>query len=339
MNKKIWIILVVSISLMMFFACAQKDVKLQDAVQDEKTGKWGYANEKGKIIIPGKYDLAKHFGNSDLAQVYLGTVYSSTGIQDEGKWGLIDRTGKEIVPCKYSRIYDFQEGLAEVYIGKTHNGAPVGGKFGFIDTAGTEVVPCKYDYTFWGFNEGLAAVSSGGEFEFVRENNRYSYRGGKWGYIDKTGEEIIPLKYDEADKFSAGKARVAISENGIRKVGYIDKTGTFVSPPIEHSFTKYTGKTAVENGQTLVITLTLETKGSEKNISGYDIIIGSGNMTSYKMESSSSIKVNQDGAFSSTESDKFGKLSGAIKSGKIDCVFTRSNGQKYTLPVYPAKSE
>ena len=333
MQKKVFTAIVACISSMMFFACSQKDLRLEAAVFDAKTEKWGYANEKGKIIIPGKYDLAKNFGNSDLAEVYIGTLNNSA-IQDEGKWGLIDRTGKEVVPCKYSRIYNFQEGLAEVYIGKTYNGASVGGKFGFIDITGVEVVPCKYDYTFGGFNEGLAAVNIGGEFEFVRENNRYSYRGGKWGYIDKTGKEVTPFEYSEAGKFSEGKALVAINENGIRKVGYIDNTGIFISPPIEHSYTKYTGNAAAENGQTLMVTFTLETTGSEQNITGFKIIIGKENMTSYDEESSTSIKVEQDGTFSSGDTNG---LSGTIKSGKIDCVFTKSNGQKYILSAYPEK--
>ena len=41
----------------------------------------------------------------------------------------------------------------------------------------------------------------------------------KWGYIDKTGNEIIPLKYDFANDFSDGLAIVVINE----KFGFIDK--------------------------------------------------------------------------------------------------------------------
>ncbi len=49
---------------------------------------------------------------------------------------------------------------------------------------------------------------------------------GKWRYIDKTGKEVIPLKYDNADSFSEGLAVVKL--NG--KWCYIDKTGKEVIP-------------------------------------------------------------------------------------------------------------
>ena len=48
----------------------------------------------------------------------------------------------------------------------------------------------------------------------------------KWGFIDKTGKEIIPLIYDEiVSFFSKGVARVRIKEEKF----YIDKTGQRVN--------------------------------------------------------------------------------------------------------------
>jgi hypothetical protein len=48
----------------------------------------------------------------------------------------------------------------------------------------------------------------------------------KWGFIDKTGKEVIPIKYDNAGYFSEGLAPVKL--NG--KCGFIDKTGKEVIP-------------------------------------------------------------------------------------------------------------
>ena len=59
------------------------------------------------------------------------------------------------------------------------------------------------------FSEGLATV---------KLNDKY-------GYIDKTGREVIPCKYDDAWNFSEGFAKVAL--NG--KYGYIDETGKEVA--------------------------------------------------------------------------------------------------------------
>jgi serine/threonine protein kinase len=71
----------------------------------------------------------------------------------------------------------------------------------------------KYDNVRF-FSDGLAAVKLNG----------MAY--GKWGFIDKTGKEVIPFKYDDAWRFSEGLAAVKL--NG--KWGFIDKTGKKVIP-------------------------------------------------------------------------------------------------------------
>ncbi|MDE7413690.1 MAG: WG repeat-containing protein, partial [Muribaculaceae bacterium] len=57
----------------------------------------------------------------------------------------------------------------------------------------------------WDFSDGLAPVKI----------------GGKKGFIDKSGELVIPAKYDDAWNFSDGLALVKIGG----KWGYIDKSG------------------------------------------------------------------------------------------------------------------
>ena len=77
-----------------------------------------------------------------------------------------------------------------------------------------EAISCE----FWGagnFSEGLAWVQ-------IEENSEY----GHIGFIDKTGEFIIPCVYDEARNFSEGLAAVAQDE----KWGFIDKTGKEIVP-------------------------------------------------------------------------------------------------------------
>ena len=49
---------------------------------------------------------------------------------------------------------------------------------------------------------------------------------GKWGFINKNGKEVIPIKYDDVHDFSEGLARVEL--NG--KYGYINKNGKEVIP-------------------------------------------------------------------------------------------------------------
>ena len=54
------------------------------------------------------------------------------------------------------------------------------------------------------FNEGLARVE---------------HRG--WGLLDASGKEVIPYKYDKAEGFHEGLACVRLEH----KYGYVDKTG------------------------------------------------------------------------------------------------------------------
>jgi hypothetical protein len=94
------------------------------------------------------------------------------------------------------------------------------------------------------FSEGLALVRSTGKWGFIDKTGKevisFVYDGagnfseglamvrstGKWGFIDKTGKEVISFVYDGAGNFSEGLARV--SSNG--KWGFIDKTGKEVIP-------------------------------------------------------------------------------------------------------------
>ena len=66
-----------------------------------------------------------------------------------------------------------------------------------------------YEY-IEGYVEGLA---------WVRLN-------GKYGFIDKSGTEVIPCKYDWAFSFSEGLAQIRLND----KYGFINKSGTKVIP-------------------------------------------------------------------------------------------------------------
>ncbi len=48
--------------------------------------------------------------------------------------------------------------------------------------------------------------------------------GGKWGYIDKTGAEVVPQSYDDAKPFTQGLAAVS-TEN---KWGFVNNQGKLV---------------------------------------------------------------------------------------------------------------
>jgi len=66
----------------------------------------------------------------------------------------------------------------------------------------------------------LSICSYGQELRPVRGQNY------KWGFVDETGNEVIPFKYDEAKEFSEGFAAVKLNN----KWGFINKTGKVILP-------------------------------------------------------------------------------------------------------------
>ena len=49
---------------------------------------------------------------------------------------------------------------------------------------------------------------------------------GKYGFIDRSGREITPVKYDDASRFSEGLAVVELDG----KYGFIDRSGREITP-------------------------------------------------------------------------------------------------------------
>ncbi len=151
----------------------------------------------------GKYALFNNKGVQLTQPLYNSSSYPSEGLIATQKgylWGYLDRAGNEVIPFRYTRASNFQNGLAIVYVNRE--------KMGFIDTNGTMVIPAVYEFARH-FSEGYAAVQ----------------KNGKWGYINRKGKPITTFKYDKAESFKDGKAKVWIQEENQLFSGYIDTKG------------------------------------------------------------------------------------------------------------------
>ncbi len=96
----------------------------------------------------------------------------------------------------------FSEGVARVKIA----GEPT---FCYIDTTGKPIMAARFR-TGKPFSHGCALV----------END------GKWGFVDKRGGIVAPLKYAEAASYSEGYALVAVDINNHNRLyGFIDTLG------------------------------------------------------------------------------------------------------------------
>lgn len=133
----------------------------------ERDDKWGFIDKTGKVIVPFKFESVNNFKNG-LA-----------GVQLNSKWGLIDKKGEIFLPIIYNRIGDFSEGMISVCSDKL--------KWGFVDRNGRQVIEMKYD-NVQNFIDGYTVVS---ELKKTSDGTEHKY-----GLINKTGQIVIPVKYN-----------------------------------------------------------------------------------------------------------------------------------------------
>ena len=115
------------------------------------SNKYGYKDEKGKVIVQPKYDLAYAFDEGMAA------------FRINGKYGFVDENGREAVPPKYDNTWKFIGGYAAVKLGD---------KYGFIDKTGREVVPPQYEnannYHGTCCYKGQAHVKENGKWKIIK---------------------------------------------------------------------------------------------------------------------------------------------------------------------------
>ncbi|MFB3169432.1 WG repeat-containing protein [Neobacillus sp. 179-C4.2 HS] len=177
-----WITYLLSLSRMVYLFPAE--------VKDIGGGKWGYINEKGAFVLPPKYEMARDFQENGLAIIQLNNLT-----------GIINTDGYFIVKPKYETIIPFSEGRATAI---DHEG------FKVLDESGKEITSKAYSF-IGDFQEGRAAAAN------TNEQGNYLY-----GYLNRRGNEVIPLSFESASDFEHGKALVKIKEGSY---SLIDLTG------------------------------------------------------------------------------------------------------------------
>lgn len=118
-------------------------------------GKYGFLNNKGKVIINADFDTVCAFSEG-LAMACTGRS-SVDGASGLGQYGFIDKNGKWIIHPQPLKCYPFQNGYARI---------EVNGKYGFMNTSGTVVVPAEYEAAY-DFFRGLAYVKKEGHWEYI----------------------------------------------------------------------------------------------------------------------------------------------------------------------------
>lgn len=193
---------------------------------------WGVINTTGKEVIPcGTLDYEFLDGYFHDGRLVVADASNQSESWFNFSVGYVDVTGHEVIPrgvyrtssdCFNGMDYGFNAivGSVRFYDGVAKLGTKV------IDTDGNEIVPRGKYNRISDFSDGLAAVEL----------------DNKYGFIDKTGKEVVPPKYDSASDFSEGLAAVKLGD----KYGYVDKTGKEVIP------CQYGSAKDFENGRAVV---------------------------------------------------------------------------------------
>lgn len=188
----------------------------------EEKGLQAYIDKKGKYIVHPAFEEIEYFTDSLL-------IYG-----DGDTYGLMKPSCQIVVPNKYDKIGQLSEGIAIVvyddyigyinergeeviapqfdvipnYLNRSHfkGGSAVVAKnnsYGVINTKGKEIIPFK--------NEGI------GEWTDLTAVKRK----GKWGFINRANQLVIPANYDYAESFNGTVALV----QEVSLYGAIDRSG------------------------------------------------------------------------------------------------------------------
>jgi hypothetical protein len=169
-----------------------------------RSGKWGYVDKNGEIAIPCRYDAAFSFR------------YGAACVVTEGRASLIDRQGHTLLATSYGELERQADGWM---IAKDRTVWRVG----CLNPAGELAIPCKYSYVEFG-DGALAKVHTGKLFQ---------QGSARFGFVNRAGEEVIPLIYTDARVFCGGCAEVSTEgwRYGGGKWGLLDETGAYIFEP------------------------------------------------------------------------------------------------------------
>jgi len=150
---------------------------------------------QGRVLrIPSDVMLAENDFHDELIKSQRG-----------GKFGFRNRDMHWVVQPVYNSAQSFREGIAWV-TKQTPGGVD---KWGGIDKQGAEIIPFLFSQRPEPFSDGLAMVSC---------------TDGKYGYVDTTGNLVIPCQYSKAGRFDHGHALVVGPQPKL-----IDKHGAMIA--------------------------------------------------------------------------------------------------------------
>jgi len=214
---------------------------------DNATEKWGYINEKGKMVIAAQYDVVHGFscgyacvhkdgqihyidpsgaiqasmeGNSDYYYFYnpgYDFHYDYVVVKKDDKYGLMNKKFEYVVQPSYLEVGNMSSsGLAVVRDSWEEAGYSTTAS-GYINTKGEIAIPCQYDNA-QPFVDGYA---------IVMDANTYDC-----GVINASGEYVI--KRGEYYLFYVGGDMFAFQRNNSYGCGLLNSKGEILCEPVRN---------------------------------------------------------------------------------------------------------
>jgi len=169
-------------------------------------------------------------------------------------WGFVDKTGSFVIEPKYKAWVEDYGALPAFSEGLTPFVDPSNDRIGYLNLKGEVVIPPQFysarpfkeSVAFVGTQNGHVLIDTTGTIiarNFVALRGNYSnfsnnraavQKEFNYGYIDKSGQFVIPAVYDAARDFSEGLA--AVKKDG--KWGFINTSGQTMVP---YNFTNEPG--------------------------------------------------------------------------------------------------
>ena len=148
-------------------------------------------------LQPHQSCAAHKNGTLQLAPQHLKQMsFSSEGLAQaliDGQWHYIKRNGDTLPVITYDNGADyFSEGLVR----SIRNG-----KVAYFSVDFAEAVPPRYDWG-WPFENGRALVCRGCKKDKPDADGHSSVGGGEWGYIDRHGVEVVPVRLSQTEAIS-----------------------------------------------------------------------------------------------------------------------------------------
>lgn len=175
----------------------------------DDSGQYGFIDRSGDVVIPCQFDAVGDFSEG-LCWVQRGD-----------KCGYIDKTGRAVIPLVYDVIALYEDTEAMETLGSQFREGRCwlakGGRFGCLDAQGNVIIPFRYAP---GYNPDGEWFEQAPVFDF-HEGLARVWKDGKYGFVNRDGEEVFSCQFDQAQDMSEGLAAVCRND----KWGYIDAQG------------------------------------------------------------------------------------------------------------------